>query len=189
MKKFLVSAILAVSALSVSAQQQDVKTFAVEPHLGIGYSTLSNYGDVDGGLSMDFGADLSYKFSDKFAASYGLGYYVLQSDEVNSIHDTFSYLDMPILAHYCFNNNFSAFAGFRFAFNLDAERDFDGTKKDLEGVESTHIMLPIGLKYSFNSNWTISAQYNFSLSKINEYGNDDCHLSPIMLNVGYRFDL
>lgn len=189
MKKLFLSAFLAVSALAASAQQT-VGTFAIEPHVGFGYSTISNYGDIDGGISMEIGADAIYKFTDSFGASAGLNFYALTSDEVNSTKLEYNTLDIPLLAHFNFTSNLSAFAGFKFAFKLSAKHNYDGDKVSLKGVKSTRVLLPVGLKWTFNSNWTVGAQYNFSLTRFNDVElSDNTHISPIMLNVGYRFQL
>lgn len=195
MKKVLLSAILAVSALTASAQQQAAGTFAIEPHVGIGYSTISNTGvgkeKIDGGISAELGADVIYKFSDAFGVSAGLSFFGFTSDEVNKCKLEMNTLDIPLLAHYNFTPNFGAFAGLKFAFPVSIKSNNDGDKTSVKGdYESMHLMLPIGLKYTFNSNWSLSAQYNFSLNKINKNDKwEDVNFSPIMLNLGYRFQL
>jgi len=206
MKKVLLSAILAVSALTASAQQQAAGTFAIEPHVGIGYSTLSgftvetqlpigyDYDELKGGISAELGADVIYKFSDAFGVSAGLSFNAFTSDEINKFKLEMNTLDIPLLAHYNFTPNFGAFAGLKLSFPLSIKSNVDGDKTSCKDkFKSTNLLLPLGVKWTFNSNWSISAQYNFSLSKINDVNlskdNDDTKLSPIMLNVGYRFQL
>lgn len=203
MKKILLSALLAVSTMTASAQLQEANTFAIEPHIGLGYSltsgfagpdALKGYEEMSGGISVEIGADAIYKFTDRFGASAGLNFYGLTTDEINNVKYEVYSLEIPVLAHYNFTSNLSAFAGIKFSFPVTIDENYDGTKTDgKKYYESTNFLLPIGVKWTFASKWSLSAQYDIALSKWNKnepaYNLSDTRVSPIMLNLGYRFDL
>ncbi len=184
-------AIMAVAALTANAQYE-AKTFSLEANGSVGYSTLSNMGDFNGGLSEEFGLDAIYQANDWFGVSVGASYFLMQSDEVNSIKKKFQYLNVPILARFSLSERFSAFTGVKVGF-LTSAKNGDVDAKDY--CNSTHFTLPVGLRYAFNSGWSLAAQYNFSLNRLNKDDlvggakKDDVHLSPIMLTLAYRFSL
>lgn len=199
MKKLFLLTLLAMTALAAHAQES-AHRFSVEPRLGVGYSTTGSFdfgfghsidAKVKGGLSFEVGADLQYQFSDKLGVSAGVGYFLFTSDKLNDYKFEMTSIDVPVLLHYSFNKKLSAFTGVRLGVPMSVKDNVGGNRYSVSyAYKTTHFMLPLGVKWSFDNRLTLSAQYAVSLTPLNQFSqNGSCPFSPLMLNLGYRFDL
>lgn len=198
MKKFLLMAVMAVAALTASAQKGE---FHVTPHIALGYTNLSNAGDYESNLSGKIGADVEYMISDAFGLSAGLDYEYIRSltetgtDKVKIYYD-YSYLNIPVLAQYHFGEGWAIKAGVQPMFLLAADAHADGksdnsqviiTGKVKDIFESFMLAVPVGISYTFESGVNVDLRCNIPTGKMNKKGNEDSKMLNVAVSVGYRF--
>lgn len=83
MKKFFILAIMAVAAITASAQQKDV---TITPHLGIGYSHLYNMPKANNDANaFSVGAEAEYMLDSKLGVSAGVDLQYVLTEEHQSI--------------------------------------------------------------------------------------------------------
>lgn len=213
MKKFFMMAVMAVAALTASAQKGD---FYITPHMSLGYVHSSDskgeskeLGELDfthnilGGI----GADFEYMLSNSFGLSAGLDYNYIQSMKTTfkngsselDVYTSYSFLNIPILAQLHFGEGWAIKAGFQPMFTLAADAHGDGksgnnvafqTGSIKDNCESVIFAVPVGLSYTFQDTpITVDLRCNIPVSKVNKNGSDDVKLLGITATVGYRFDL
>lgn len=82
-----------------------------------------------------------------------------------------SYINVPLLAQYMFDNGFRIEAGPQIGFLMSAKAKADNASVDVkDGYKSTAISLPVGIGYLTHSGLGFDARYNFGLTDINENG-------------------
>ena len=82
-----------------------------------------------------------------------------------------SYLNVPLLAQYMFDNGFRIQAGPQIGFLMSAKAKTDNNSVDVkDGYKSTAISLPVGVGYLTTSGLGFDARYVFGLTDINENG-------------------
>lgn len=184
MKKFFMMAAMAVMALTASAQ------LTINPQFGAGYGTISDSGDIDGGIICTFGADLGYQVNEKFSASAGLEYGYWESDEVDKQKIKIGTFNVPVLAHYNILENLSVFGGVKFNFIASAKYSIDGNDSSIKNeCNSMLLTIPLGVRYNLTENWNVSASYQIPTTKINKNGSADQKITPIMVTVGYKLGI
>lgn len=201
MKKLFLSAMFAVMALGASAQQQPAKTFSISPHLGLGYAVygggkLGNT-DIAGGIDASLGVEAVYKFNNWFGLGLGLDFGYFSSDEQNYYSHEYYTIDLPLIAHFDVSRHFSIFAGVGGTFMTRANekfQDHNGTEvtEKINSFNTATLFIPVGIKFTFNKPWTLAIQGNIGATRWNKYdlrNANDIRLTPIMLTLGYRFDL
>lgn len=187
MKKFIMSAVMAIVALTASAQKGE---YYITPHLGFGYMNMSNMDDLSGGIGGTLGVDFEYMVADQFGISAGLDAFYGESNKENDCYFSYGYLNIPVLAQYHFGN-FAVKAGLQPAFIIDADAHTGSVSESFkDGFNSFSLALPVGISYTFNTPITLDLRCAIPLTKQNkesEPGFDDCKLTTVMLSVGYRF--
>lgn len=211
MKKFFMIALMAVAALTASAQTGEIH---ITPHVGIGYANVSNLklpspiqinpdkmkmNDFSDLTSYTLGAEVEYMVSDNFGVSGGLDYFLSKSGEVSEstenysfeakdMYFTFSYLNIPLLAQYHFGQ-FAVKAGLQPGFKLAADYHSNGDKAKAE-IESFSLSLPVGVSYQFNNSPIVmDLRCAIPLTKMNKnkFPEGDLKLTSVILSAGYRF--
>lgn len=82
-----------------------------------------------------------------------------------------SFINVPLLAQYMFDNGFRIEAGPQIGFLMSAKNKTDGTNTDIkDGYKSTAISLPVGVGYLTSTGLGFDARYNFGLTDLNENG-------------------
>lgn len=204
MKKFIIIAVMAISALTASAQKGD---FHITPHISLGYAGLTGNSDIDvpgaegevdvvNNLLGGIGADFEYMLSNSFGLSAGLDYNYVRSGN-NSLttgnkkidaYTSYSFLNVPILAQYHFGEGFALKAGFQPMFVLEAETSVDGDSESFkDACESVMFAIPVGISYTFSTPITVDLRCNIPVSNLNKGGKEDNKLVGITATVGYRF--
>lgn len=217
MKKFFMIAIMAVAALTASAQKGEVKFSA---HAGAGYVNVSNLefqspvsknetNDFSSSIGALLGVECEYMVSDNFGLSAGLDYFYAKSNEISQetlgtkYHDmyfTHSMVNIPILAQYHFGK-FAVKAGLQPGFTVAAELSMNGNTATIgpEGADkeykdylnSFNLSLPVGLSLDCGASTTLDLRCAIPLTKMNKesfYNNGkDAKMLSIMLTLGYGF--
>ena len=204
MKKFLLMAVMAVAALTASAQKGE---FHVTPHIALGYTHITNGGDFESNLSGKVGADVEYMVSDAFGLSLGLDYDYIRSlnytekigSEESKIYTDYSYLNIPVLAQYHFGEGWAIKAGVQPMFLLaaDLNADYKGSNASAykkgsikDAYESFVLAVPVGISYTFDSDVTVDLRCNIPTGRMDkDMGNglDSNRMIDVAVSVGYRF--
>lgn len=213
MKKFFISAVMAIVALAANAQQQPVGSFSVMPRVGMGYTNISNmdrdvyyYDNGDKWRPESFndfityiaGVEGKYQINDIIGVSLGVDFNHYKTDHaaaaeglgiLNYNYDfSYSTLAIPVLAQFNIGNHFGVKCGIQPAFMLSAKENKDVSMKEF--TKGTVWSIPVGLSWTFNSPLVLDLRYNIPISRVNKY--DDAHnnkMSTVSLTLGYRIDL
>lgn len=156
MKKFFMIAVMAVAAISASAQE--VGSFFVTPKIGVNLASMTDTNDSKNRTGIVAGAELGYQSSEASTVTVGLFY---SQQGVKSGDNTLKndYLNIPVVASYVLFPGFSIEAGLQPAILLSAKDDDGDTK---EAFNKFDLSLPIGISYEF-SKVVIGARYNIGL--------------------------
>ena len=206
MKKFLMIAVMAVAALTASAQQGE---YFVTPHIGVGYGNLSNNGNLAGSnyTNAQIGADIEYMVGENFGISGGVdflyaksGEYIYQ-DNVNNYKSnayvTYAFVNIPVLAQYHFGK-FAVKAGVQPGFNVQSKYhekeklSSSTTTKDInlsEMCKKFALSVPVGVSYEFNIPIVLDLRCAIPVTKMykSEYVDKNSSFLTVMLTAGYRF--
>lgn len=210
MKKFMMMAVMAVAALTASAQKGE---FHVTPHVSLGYTHLSDakgttmFGTADfsHNLTGAVGAEVEYMVSNSIGLSAGLDYtytrsskdmYKVDGVEIDS-YCTYSFFNVPVLVQYHFGEGFAIKAGVQPMFLLDADMHVDGKDKSTsvskkgslkDNCESAMLAIPVGISYTFQDTpITVDLRCNIPATKLNQDEIVDQKMLGIIATVGYRF--
>ena len=213
MKKFILSAVMAIAALS-SYAQQPVGGISLTPHIGFGYAIASEkiLDTFSGYITGVAGVEATYKATDMFGLSlgfdYGYGSTVTESYNKSAYgiktngeaYFTHYMINIPVLAQLHFGQ-FAVKAGiqpgwtispkFHAESSVSAEGTTINSKRDLDlddDVNAFQLTVPVGISYTLNS---LPLQFDLRYSiPVKSYDTDDTFkLGTIMLTAGYRFDL
>lgn len=166
MKKFFIIAVMAVAAISASAQE--VGKLFVTPKAGVNLASMTDAKNSKMRVGLVAGAELGYQTSEKNTITFGVLY---SQQGVKSNENTFKndYLNIPIMASYMLFPGFSIEAGLQPAFLLSAKiktevgpLSGEGDAKD--AYNTFDFSLPVGISYEF-SKVIIEARYNVGLLK------------------------
>lgn len=149
MKKIFMIALMAVAAVSASAQD-----FHITPHVGVGFSHYYNmrYGINEGG-TFSAGAEAEYMLNDKFGISGGVDFQFCHTDEHMFEGDShwtsfnFGYINVPVLAQYHMGQ-FAVKAGLQPAFNVIAQENYGSDSHSVkDDINTFSLSLPVGVSY------------------------------------------
>lgn len=207
MKKFFMSAVMAIVALAASAQQQEAGTFSVMPRVGLGYTNISNL-KKDVGIAIgkseiksfsDYythivGAEAKYQVNDIVGVSLGVDYNKFSVSGSQSVDGVFNYdysfstLAIPVLAQFNLGSHFGVKCGIQPAFLLTAKENSDcDIKEDCKKMLWT---IPVGISWTFNTPLVLDLRYNIPLSHMDKVDFQDNHtMNTVSITLGYRFDL
>ncbi|HEX2630385.1 MAG TPA: porin family protein [Chitinophagaceae bacterium] len=167
-----VALILLIAHASAFAQKA---SFGARAGLNFANITFTGYPDgvnVSSKAGLDIAAFMEYNVSKNVSIvpELGLVAYGANADYegvVNSKIKT-SYIQLPVLVKYRFNNGISLAAGPQLAFLLKGEqKDDDSEKEDIKKyLKKTDIMLTFGAGYEFSNGFGIGLRYNAGLIDI-----------------------
>lgn len=205
MKKFFMIAVMAVAALTASAQSK----FHFTPHVGFGYANMSgakfsfegsNY-KASSGAAWLVGAEAEYMATDNVGISLGVDYLFSQSDEQDiknlmtghtsgNLYYKYSYLNIPVLAQYHFGK-LAVKAGIQPSIDLTAEmHDGHKGKADIKkAFNSMSVAMPVGVSYEFGLPIVLDLRCAIPLTKQNKekFLDKDLRFTTVTLTAGYRF--
>lgn len=186
MKKFIMSAVMAIVALTASAQKGE---YNITPHIGFGYTNMSKFEDLAGGIGGTVGVDFEYMMADQFGLSAGIDALYSESDKFNDAYFSYGFLNIPVLAQYHLGN-FAVKAGLQPGFLIEADAHHDGVSVDgKDGFNTFSLALPVGISYTFKTPITLDLRCAIPLTKQNKEDQPvgDSKFTTVMLSVGYRF--
>lgn len=214
MKKIFLVAAMAVTVLTMSAQQA-VGTFTFQPRLGLNLSSFSGK-DADGSsykVGFTAGAEGMYQFDSVLALSVGAMYSQegCSVDEVDGTKMKVDYLNVPILLNAYVAKGLAVKVGVQPGFKLSSKMSAEGVSVDFDVVKTMDFSVPVGLSYEYK-NLVFDARYNWGLvnvvdgnklkdfyKKISDNGGtvtpEEMTENPCMRNtfftftVGYKFQL
>ena len=194
MKKLMIFAVMMLSAMIASAQQE-VGTWSATPKVGINLAKVTNADDASMKVGLVAGADLNYQIAEKFAVSAGV-FYSMQGAKQKYREGGVSfdeklkldYINIPILAQFYVVPGLALKAGIQPAFNVKhkykIESGGDSAELDIDHFKSFDFSIPLGVSYEF-SNFVIDARYNLGLTKIVDVEGSSSKNSVIQFTVGY----
>ena len=189
MKKFMIFAVMMLSAMTASAQQE-VGTWSATPKVGINLAKVTNANDASMKVGLVAGADLNYQIAEKFAVSAGV-FYSMQGakskDDGIKTTAKLDYINIPILAQFYVVPGLALKAGIQPAFNVKhkykVESGGSSAEADYPDFKTFDFSIPLGVSYEF-SNFVIDARYNLGLTKLVDNGESSKN-SVIQFTVGY----
>lgn len=205
MKKLLMIAVMAIAAISASAQTPEKGEISVTPMVGVSYGGFFGFEykgvtstpSKDGRIGFTAGAELGYMCGDWFKTSVGVQYINASTkfgwDDNNKFNT--DYLAIPVLANFYVADGLAIKTGVQPAFLLSSKL---GSQDIKNGVNSFDLSIPVGLSYEFD-NIVIDARYNIGLQNVIK---DGYYVGPqegsgfhklnngyATITVGYKFNL
>ena len=196
MKKMMMMAVMALVALTASAQKtlHEKGTITLQPKAGLALGSFSGdytkeAGESDPKLRSGFiaGVEGEYYITDWFSAAAGVSY-AQQGWKEESNALKLDYLNVPVVADFYVAPGLALKTGVQFGFLMNAKAEDVDIKDDCEKL---NISIPIGISYEI-SDFVFDARYNVGVTKVNKYGGsrDEKQRSDlIQITVGYKFGL
>ena len=198
MKKMMMMAVLAIVAMTASAQNtlRDNGTFTLQPKVGLGIGYLSGDWTMPAGVDRKSrvgvvaGVEGEYYINEWFSAALGVNY-AQQGWKFDGggskVTTKLDYLNIPITGNFYVAQGLALKTGVQFGFLLSAKEESTDVK---DAFESLNVSIPIGISYEI-SNFILDARYNVSLTKANKNSTSDnkWRSDLIQITVGYKFEL
>ena len=196
MKKMMMIAVMAIFAMTASAQNtnREVGAFTLQPKVGLALGSFS--GDYIKPVGSDAkpktrvgfiaGVEGEYYIADWFSAALGLNY-AQQGWKFNDVKCKYDYLNVPLVADFYVARGLALKTGVQLGFLMNAKWDDLNVKDD---CNKTNFSIPIGISYEF-SNVVLDLRYNVALSKVNKNATDNLKFRSdlVQITIGYKFEL
>jgi hypothetical protein len=160
---------------------------------GIGSANLSNEGrirDYTSILRPHFGAYYGIQATEKLTVEPGLfysgkGFKTIPLGTTQEFQESFSYVDIPLLARYVVNEDFNVFAGPQAGFLLGRTYT-KGSEKitDTAPVGGYEIGGVLGVGYQLTAELNLQASFDFGIAPF-KYFQADVNNSVLKLSIGY----
>ena len=198
MKKLMMIAVMAVVALTASAQNtlRENGSFTLQPKVGIGFGMLEGSWttalNVDKKTRIGFlaGIEGEYYANEWLGIAAGLTYaqqgWKFEGGGAKAT-TKLDYLNVPITANFYVAQGLALKTGLQMGFLMNAKDESVDIK---DGCEKFNLSIPIGLSFEYE-NIVLDARYNLAVTKVNKNGNDDnkWRSSLIQITLGYKFKL
>lgn len=188
--KRIFSAVVCVLLLA-SAQAQDPK-FGLKA--GVNLSTLNYSGNTDADWRTGFHAGVisHIHLTPAFSLQPELYYSSQGAEFENGNNDAelkLSYLNLPVLFQYNFNNGFRFQGGPQIGFLMDDEFEVGNVSvNNATDLKTVDFSFPVGFSYLSHSGIGVDARYNIGISNINDDGGSSVRNNVIQFGVFYLFD-
>ena len=197
MKKLMMIAVMAIFAMTASAQNinREVGAFTLQPKVGLALGSFS--GDYIKPVGSDAkpktrvgfiaGVEGEYYIADWFGAALGLNY-AQQGWKFEDTKTKLDYLNVPIVANFYVARGLALKTGAQFGFLLNSKVDGVDRKDDCNKM---NFSIPIGISYEI-SNVVLDIRYNIALTKVNKYdgpNNEESRSDMVQFTLGYKFEL
>ncbi|MBO7645650.1 MAG: PorT family protein [Prevotella sp.] len=185
MKKIFMMAVMAVAALTASAQNAEGQV-TLMPKAGINISSITNIDNAKSKVGFVGGVEAEYGLPSNFAVSAGILFSMQGAkSKVNDNNVKLNYLNIPILCNYYVWKGLAVKAGVQPGFRLSAKVNDDDIKNR---VKSFDFSIPVGVSYEYQK-FVLDARYNIGVTKANDDGNDSERNSVFAITLGYKFAL
>lgn len=202
MKKLILVFIAAIATFTTVSAQQLGWSYGVKA--GANLATFVG-DDVNESTKMRpglvIGAFAENRMSEYFGLSaellysqQGAKYKISESGMTTTVTEKLDYLNIPILANLYVAKGLALKAGIQPAIKLNSEIDtkvkYGGESatvdRDLNGVNSFDLAIPIGLSYQFDFGLLVDFRYNISATKFPK-NSAEARNSVLQLTAGWRF--
>jgi len=195
MKKLMMIAVMAIFAMTASAQNtnREVGAFTLQPNVGLTIGSFSGEyitvgGKVDTKKRVGFiaGVEGEYYATNWLGIALGLNY-AQQGWKFNDVKCKYDYLNVPLIADFYVARGLALKTGVQLGFLMNAKWDDLNFKDD---SNKTNFSIPIGISYEF-SNVVLDLRYNVALSKVNKNATDNYKFRSdlVQFTLGYKFEL
>lgn len=174
-----------------NAKAQDVH-FGIKG--GLNASSLDNKNsNAETKIGFNAGFLAHIHTSNKFWAFQPELYYSLEGNRPKMIpqgtgNTNLSYLNVPVLVQYMFDNGFRIETGPQIGFLLSAKNKTSNTTTDLKSqFKSTAFSIPLGLGYLTTTGLGFDARYNFGISNIYKANDPKIRSNVFQFDVFYQF--
>jgi hypothetical protein len=140
-------------------------------------------------LGVLFGASVDIPVQDELSAETGLQIGMfgthLKNDFEEATYKT-TYLLIPILAKYHFDNGISVHAGPEMGFLMSANSVLDGDHYSFkDDMKKTDIFLVIGGAYTLENGLTLGLRLHHGLTNVEDYGSNTLHNRAVTVMASY----
>jgi len=189
MKKLSLLLVAGCFTMAVAAQQKPV--FGIKAGINVSGLHNDNIDDAyDTKLGFHLGGLAHLHVSPKIAFQPEIQFSTQGAEFRNSNDEIqLTYINVPLMFQYMFNNGFRIEAGPQIGLMVGAEHEIGSIdvdrKQDYEGVD---VGLGIGLNYLTYSGFGVGGRYNHGLSNIFEQGTTDLKNRVFQISLFYMFD-
>ena len=192
MKKLMMIAVMAIFAMTASAQNtnREVGAFTLQPKVGLAIGSFSGAvgGKVENKKRVGFTAGLEGEIyaTNWLGIALGLNY-AQQGWKFGDVKCKYDYLNVPLVADFYVARGLALKTGVQLGFLMNAKWDDLNVKDD---CNKTNFSIPIGISYEF-SNVVLDLRYNVALSKVNKNATDNYKYRSdlVQITIGYKFEL
>lgn len=185
-------------AMAVMAQiygQEPLRKFTVMPRIGMTASTMWGEQATDSRLRIGAvaGADVEYRFSQKWGAQIGVeGLLIgsnIHSDVPNSANALLvGYIGVPVMADFHVTPRWTIKAGVEPAYRVKAGAKNGNRKVDFTwAVKKIDLTIPIGASFDITRHWVIDLRCNLGVRSIMKQDNITVRNFATALSAGFRF--
>ena len=184
MKKFFMMAVMAVAALTASAQNEEGQV-TIMPKAGINISSITNSDGTKAKVGFVGGVEAEYGLPSNFSVSAGV-LFSMQGAKAKEgdAKEKLNYLIIPILCNYYVWQGLAVKAGVQPGFLLSAKA---GDLDIKDGCKKFDLSIPVGVSYEYQK-FVLDARYNIGVTKGNKEG-DARRNSVFAITLGYKFAL
>ena len=192
MKKVIMMAAAVFTVATVSAQTE--AHFGIKGGLNASELHVTNNG---GNAALKSDTRIGYHVGalahiHKRASHWALQPEVMYSLEgAKNANDNFtnlSYVNVPILVQYMFDNGFRIEAGPQLGFLVSAKSKVGSTKTDIKDFfKTTAFSIPAGVSYLTRSGLGFDARYSFGISDLSENSNSKLRGNNFQFGIFYQF--
>ncbi|MEO9147260.1 MAG: porin family protein [Ginsengibacter sp.] len=105
----------------------------------------------------------------------------------SDVKTNLSYLNVPVLVQYLFNNGFRLEAGPQIGFLMSAKNKVGGSSTDIkDAFNTTNFSIPVGLGYLTRYGLGFDARYNFGITDITKAASK-VHANTFQFGLFYQF--
>ncbi|RYY55635.1 MAG: PorT family protein [Chitinophagaceae bacterium] len=186
MKKFSVLVTVLFLTLAASAQ------FSLGAKAGVNASNFrgSDAEGAKGRLGFYVGATGELTFGGNLAFAPEIVYSfqgVKQTEEDADAKLNMSYINIPLLARYKFENGFYVETGLQPGFLMSAKVKIDSESASVKDAFNTvDLSVPFGLGFRGESGFGVNLRYNLGLSKLDKDGDGKVYNGVAQLGITYR---
>ena len=112
---------------------------------------------------------------------------VKATEEEGDAKINMSYINIPLLARYKFENGFYIEAGLQPGFLMSAKLKIEDESASVkEAFKKVDLSVPFGIGFQTESHFGVSLRYNLGLSKLDEEGDGKVYNGVAQLGITYR---
>jgi len=189
MKKISLALVTIFSYSSLVAQEKPV--FGLKAGLNVADIHIQNVDNAyNSRLGFHAGGVAHFHLSRKVAFQPEIQFSAQGAEYKGSNNEvSLSYINIPLMFQYMFNNGFRIEAGPQVGLMVNAEDKIGNLELDRDNdFKGTDVSVGLGLNYLTYSGLGFGGRYNFGLNNIYETGSNDYANRVFQLSIFYMFD-